>query len=161
MWHDAFICVAWLIHICDMTHSTGRPCHRTLHLPLRRLARHHGLNFSKVSLFWVYRKWQCRWILRIFGKIFAKRVCLCFLRICMCTCIRVYIYNIFMYAWVLKDKWNMDMYVYIYIYAYICKYMYVYIYIHIYIYICMYICIYLHIYIYRYIYIYIYISIYI
>jgi len=21
VWHDSFICVTWLIHMCDMTHS--------------------------------------------------------------------------------------------------------------------------------------------
>jgi len=50
VWHDAFMYVTWLIHICNMTHSVGRPCHRALHLPLRRRAWHHGLKFSKVSL---------------------------------------------------------------------------------------------------------------
>jgi len=23
MWHDTFVCVTWLIHMCDMTHSYG------------------------------------------------------------------------------------------------------------------------------------------
>jgi len=53
VWHDSFTCVTWLIHMCDMSHSTGRPCHRALHLPLRRLARHHRFNFSKVSSCWI------------------------------------------------------------------------------------------------------------
>jgi len=30
VWHDSFICVTWLIHMCDMTHSYG--WHRLIHM---------------------------------------------------------------------------------------------------------------------------------
>ena len=99
VWHESSKNVTWLIQKCDISHSIGRPCHRALHLPLRRLARHHGLKLSKVSSSWI--SWK-RALQITFKKFWHAR---CYGWVCPCFLGNMYV--------------HMDMFVYI-VYIYVC-----------------------------------------
>jgi len=157
-WHDSFICVTWLIHMRDVTHSCLSP-DSFLRIPLIIFKQKHQQQLLTVgkSPFLDNEKNEkannpepstsdpspstpVQQVQQVQHVLFQSLFC------SLARCLSVYIYiHIFMCIYI---------YICMHVYIYTSVHIYIYIYIYVYIYIYMYVCIYIHICTYIYIYIY-------
>jgi len=105
VWHDSFICVTWLIHMCDMTHSYVW----------------HDSFICVTCVTWLIHVCKTRliqmWCVCACVRVCAgvcMCVCMCMCAcahgfMCMCVCIYEYVYvRVCMYTWILH-MWDMTL----------------------------------------------------
>jgi len=96
VWHDLFICVTWLIHMCDMTHSYVKHdsfCRCTwLIRPkeqrksrLLYMSRTPPWNFGNSFIFMTRLICRRTWLMR--ARV-TEKMCAC-VCVCVCVCVRV------------------------------------------------------------------------
>ena len=189
VWHDSLICVAWLIHLCDMTqayfqsclwatmlHASSdiKMCHTSLGINMFHIALDIKMchTYERILHIWM-RAWYdssvcVTWLIHVCVT-WLIHICVTWL-ICVSGSalgrLRCMAYWASMYICACIYEYiyicmyiHIYVYVYIYVYTNVCIYIYKYLCIYMYIYI--YICMYIYIYKYIYVYIYIYIYVYI